>query len=182
MKTPPLRLSLMLAGLLLSAAWIGVTTIWFSPPGATTAAPQVGFPAPDFELDSPGGGPIRLSDYRGQVVLVNVWASWCPPCRAEMPDLQRVYTQRRDEGFVVLAVNATAGDTAAAAQAFFTAQQLSFPLLLDSDGQFSATYQVQLLPTSILIDRDGIVRGRFTGAINAALLNSELDALAAGGD
>jgi len=97
-----------------------------------------------------------------------------------MPDLESVYAERRDEGFVVLAVNATAGDTVEAAEAFFVEKGLTFPLLLDPESVVSEAYQVRLLPTSILIDSDGIVRGRYTGAISAALLNSELDALLGG--
>jgi len=183
MGRPGIRRTLISLGLLaLGALWMAATAIWFKPLAPAAAAPQVGFRAPDFTLTTSTGEQIRLSDLRGQVVLINVWASWCPPCKAEMPDLESVYGERRDEGFVVLAVNATAGDTVEAAEAFFAEKDLTFPLLLDPESVVSEAYQVRLLPTSILIDQEGIVQGRYTGAISAALLNSELDTLLGGGE
>src|SRR5687768_4345756 len=76
-----------------------------APTTGPVAAPQQGFLAPDFSLNTPGGETIRLADLRGQAILVNLWATWCPPCREEMQSIEEVYQEYRDEGFTVLAVN-----------------------------------------------------------------------------
>ena len=99
-----------------------------------TASPRQGFAAPDFTLDLLGGGEVTLSDLRGAPVMLNLWASWCPPCRAEMPAIQAVYQEYGEEGLVVLAVNATNQDSESAAAAFVRDHGLTFPVPLDRDG------------------------------------------------
>src|SRR5512139_2733154 len=110
MQQTPRRIAYF-ALLALGFAWIFVSA---DRSGTSTAgkipAPQQGFLAPDFELKTSGGETIRLSDLRGQAVLVNLWATWCPPCRAEMQSIEKVYREYRDEGFTVLAVNMTYQD------------------------------------------------------------------------
>lgn len=145
--------------LILAGLWI-----WFSraEPGSTTQgnipAPKEGFLAPDFSLETFSGESVNLTDYRGQVVLINLWASWCPPCRAEMPAMQAVYDAYQDQGFVILAINATNQDNLAEAVDFARQNELSFPLLIDAQGQVSDLYQLRSLPTSFFIDRQGVVR------------------------
>jgi cytochrome c biogenesis protein CcmG, thiol:disulfide interchange protein DsbE len=96
----------------LALAWIWASR---APEGATTGgqipAPRAGFLAPAFSLSTLDGGEIALDDLRGQVVLINIWATWCPPCRAEMPAMQRVYEDYHEQGFEILAVNSTVQDT-----------------------------------------------------------------------
>jgi len=112
--------------------------------------------APDFTLKSLEGTNLRLEEYRGQVVLINFWASWCGPCREEMPHLARLYEKYRASGFTVLAVNIDE-DPAKAAR---LAQQLGmrFPVLLDTGKQVSRTYDLSAMPSTVLVDRDGRVR------------------------
>ncbi|HSB03455.1 MAG TPA: TlpA disulfide reductase family protein, partial [Anaerolineales bacterium] len=102
------RRILYLIALLAGLAWIWVSA---DRSGASTfgkiPAPQQGFLAPDFELKTPEGESVKLSDLRGQAVLVNLWATWCPPCRAEMQTIEKVYQEYKDRGFIVLAVNMT---------------------------------------------------------------------------
>jgi cytochrome c biogenesis protein CcmG, thiol:disulfide interchange protein DsbE len=145
--------------LLAGAAWIWASA---APPGSTTGgripAPKAGFLAPDFLLKDPQGETLQLSELAGQPVLVNLWASWCPPCRAEMPAMQRVYEEYQAQGFVILAVNATDQDNLNAANAFVESLGLTFPILLDPTGEASAAYEVRALPTSFFIDREGIIR------------------------
>jgi peroxiredoxin len=120
------------------------------------AAPAVGSPAPDFTLRSSGGPNLRLSEQRGQVVLLNFWATWCGPCREEMPQLNRLYDKYRGAGLVMLGVNVDE-DPAKAAE---VAQKLGvrFPVLLDSNKQVSSRYELSAMPSTVLIDRDGKVR------------------------
>ncbi|MBM3123173.1 MAG: TlpA family protein disulfide reductase, partial [Chloroflexi bacterium] len=99
-----------------------------------------------------------LSDLRGQVVVLNVWATWCPPCRAEMPALQALHEQRGDDGVVVLGVNSTIQDSEQAVRDFATEYALTFPIGLDRDGQATRLYQVRALPSTYFIDRQGIIR------------------------
>src|SRR6187455_1378614 len=103
--------------------------------GTSTAgkipAPQTGFLAPDFVLKTPEGETIQLSDLRGKPVLVNLWATWCPPCRAEMQTLETVYNDYKDQGFIVLAVNMTSQDDPQAVLPFVTERGLTYPILLD---------------------------------------------------
>jgi peroxiredoxin len=140
--------------------------------------PQVGFQAPDFELENSTGETIRLSELRGRPVLVNVWASWCPPCRAEMPAMQTVYQQYQDQGFIVLAVNATDQDDRQDALDFAQEWQLSFPILFDTQGQVSRQYQVRSLPTSFFIDPQGVIREVVVGGPMAeALLRIRVEQL-----
>jgi cytochrome c biogenesis protein CcmG/thiol:disulfide interchange protein DsbE len=150
---------LLAAVFLLGSGWIGVSR---QPVGAASGdvltSPREGFVAPDFELPTLDRNRIRLSDLRGQVVVVNMWASWCPPCRAEMPDLQRLHDQGEGRGMVVLAVNSTVQDSESEARAFAKTYGLTMPIALDLSGDVTRAYQVRALPSTFFVDRQGIIR------------------------
>ncbi|HBX68760.1 MAG TPA: hypothetical protein DEH25_05100 [Chloroflexi bacterium] len=111
-------------------------------------------------------------------MLVNFWASWCPPCRSEMPAMQEIYQQYGPDDFVILAVNNTQADNLADIQNFVDERGLTFPILLDNTGQVSAAYQVRSLPTSFFIDREGIIREVVIGSPMAeALLRTRAENL-----
>jgi thiol-disulfide isomerase/thioredoxin len=151
-----------------------------SAPGAVVAsapAPLPNHPAPDFTLVDLAGVPVQLSDLRGQVVLVNVWATWCPPCRAEMPMIEAAYAQYRDQGFTVLAVNQR--EDAPTVAAYMQAGGYSFPALLDADGAVSGLYQALVLPSSYFIDRAGVVRAVYKGPLARSVIAGTVEQLLA---
>ena len=151
-----------------------------SPAADLGSAVRVGSPAPDFTLFSLAGPPMSLHEQQGKVVLVNFWTTWCPPCREEMPALQRAYENLADEGLMVLGVNWTQVDNLADVEAFVAELGLTFPILLDSDGVVSEDlYQVLGLPTSVLIGRDGTVRAIRIGILDLQELESTLQAFLA---
>lgn len=165
--------------LLLGLAWIFVSA---DRSGISTAgqvpAPQQGFLAPDFELKTPTGETVKLSDLRGQAVLVNLWATWCPPCRAEMQTIETVYNEYKDQGFVVLAVNMTYQDNALDIMPFVNDEGLTFPILLDETGNMANAYQLKSLPSSYFIGRDGIINEVVIGGPMAeALLRTRVEAI-----
>jgi peroxiredoxin len=123
---------------------------------ATQAATTPSSGAPDFTLPSLGGPNLRLQEQRGRVVMVNFWATWCGPCRVEMPHLARLYEKYRGSGFVVLAVNIDEDPRKAADLA--TKLGLRFPVLLDTEKKVSRMYDLSTMPSTVLIDRDGRVR------------------------
>jgi thiol-disulfide isomerase/thioredoxin len=118
-------------------------------------------PAPDFRLRSFEGRAIALSDFRGSVVVLNFWASWCTPCREEMPNLERVWKELRDRGVVVLGVDVLDDEKDAAA--FLRALKITYPNVFDPEQTRMRLYRVAALPTTILIDREQRQRGRFVG-------------------
>ena len=120
------------------------------------SAVRIGQAVSNFTLTDLNGQSAKLSDYQGKVVLLNIWATWCPPCRAEMPDLQTFYSTHKDQGFVILAINA--GDARPDVQSFASSYQLSFPVLLDTQVDVIKHMGIFNYPTSVLIDRDGIVQ------------------------
>ena len=120
------------------------------------AAVQTDAPAPDFTLRQQGGGALRLGEQRGRVVLVNFWASWCGPCRLELPQLNRLHEAYRGAGLVLLGVNVDEDPQAAAEVA--RRQGLRFPVLLDSDKAVVRRWDLGSMPATVLIDRDGRVR------------------------
>ncbi len=125
-------------------------------------AAVVGAPAPDFTLTDLGGKTVRLSDYKGQAVLVNFWATWCGPCRAEMPLLQDRYTTFHDSGLEILGVNI--GEDLETIRPFIEDLGLGFTVLLDTDLQVNDSYRVLGYPTTIAVDRDGKVVDVHVGA------------------
>lgn len=126
----------------------------FSAAAAARIVPSAA--APDFTLRSLGGPNLRLQEQRGQVVLVNFWATWCGPCRQEMPHLNRLYDKYRDAGFVLLGVNVD--DDVRKATELATKLDLRFPVLFDTDKRVSRIYDLSAMPATLLIDRDGRVR------------------------
>ena len=165
--------------LMISGAWI-----WFSraPSGSSSnagiAAPRKGFAAPDFTLGTSDGSSISLSDLRGNPLIINIWASWCPPCRTEMPAMQRVYEKYRDDGFIILAVNSSFQDDSEKAKAFANELGLEFPILFDREGNVSHLYQASALPSSYFVDRDGIIQQVVVGGpMSEALLNIRVEQL-----
>lgn len=115
-----------------------------------------GAPAPEFQLQSLAGGNVNLSDYRGQVVVLNFWASWCGPCRKEMPILEQVHKQYKAKGMTLVGVNVE--PEAADALKFLKSMPVSFPILFDRDSTVSKQYQVQGMPNTVILDRAGKVR------------------------
>ena len=163
---------------------IGAGWMVFLPPqpgsatGGRIPAPGEGFLAPDFTLQDAQGGTVRLSDLRGRPVLLNLWASWCPPCQAEMPAMQKTFERYAEEGFTILAVNTTYQDDLTAAMSFVAQHGLTFPILLDLDGSVSQMYRVRSMPTSFFIDREGVIRRVVIGGPMAAgLLQAEVELL-----
>lgn len=112
--------------------------------------------APDFTLKSLEGSNLRLDEYRGQVVLINFWASWCGPCRQEMPLLDKIHQRYEDAGFSVLGINVEG--KLDAAQEIENETHVTFPLLIDTDQTVSELYNLEAMPSSVLVDRDGVVR------------------------
>jgi len=144
-----------IARLLQTARLLALAALAVAGAAASAAiTPSAG--APDFTLPSLGGSNLRLQEQRGQVVMVNFWATWCGPCRVEMPHLSRLYDKYRGSGFVVFAVNIDEDPRKAAS----VAAQLGmrFPVLLDTDKKVSRMYDLSTMPSTILIDRDGRVR------------------------
>jgi peroxiredoxin len=123
--------------------------------------------APDFSAPLLNGQKVKLSDYRGQVVLLNLWATWCPPCRAEMPSMQTLYEDLGDEGFTILAVSAPSPprETEEKIRAHVAENEFTFPVLIDTEYQAYGIYNTGSIPTSYLIDTDGKLVARLTGAI-----------------
>ncbi|MSP12051.1 MAG: TlpA family protein disulfide reductase [Chloroflexi bacterium] len=148
------------------------------------ATPREGFAAPDFTLDllsddrSATLQPITLSRLRGQVVIVNLWASWCAPCRAEMPALEKIYRSNKSRGLEILAVNATNQDKEQTAAAFARSMGITFPVLLDRTGEVGNRYLLRALPSTFFIDRRGVIREVvFGGPMSETLIQSKLETL-----
>lgn len=165
--------------LLAGAGWIWISR---SDPASTTAgsipAPQVGFLAPDFSLLNQNGDVVQLSALRGQPILLNFWASWCGPCRSEMPDMEKVYRELNGKGIEILAVNSTIQDDSSAAIQFAQELGLTFPILFDSTGEATRQYLVRALPTSFFIDSQGIIQEIVVGGpMSEALLRIRLTRL-----
>ena len=124
--------------------------------GVCVAALATSAPAPDFTLRSTDGKNLRLQEQRGRVVMVNFWATWCAPCRQEMPHLNRLYQKYRTSGFVLFGVNVDEDSRNAVAVA--TKMGLTFPVLPDADKRVSKQYDLSAMPSTVLIDKDGKVR------------------------
>ena len=144
---------------LLGAGWITVSRAdQAAQEGGTPpdTLPREGYLAPDWALESLDGEHLTLSGLRGQVVVLNFWATWCPPCRSEMPAIEQVYRTHRDQGLTVIAVNVQ--EAQEQTQAFVEEMGLTFPVLADRDGSVSTRYRVTSLPTTFIIDRAGVIR------------------------
>ncbi len=145
---------------------------------ADEAAPQalqgnpVGQPAPLFTLPDMEGNPVSLRDFRGRPVLLNFWATWCGPCRAEMPIIEEAYQKYKDQGFVVLAIDVQ--ENPEVAQAFAGWLGMTFSILDDGSGNVSYQYRVRALPTSFFVDRKGVIRGWESGAMSRGVLERHL--------
>lgn len=130
--------------------------------------PVKNYPAPELELKDLEGNAAALSDFAGQVVLVNNWATWCPPCKAEMPALQAYYEAHRSQGFTILAIEA--GDTPQAVAQFKQEYGLTFPVWPDPEQKALVVFRNFSLPNSYVIDRQGQIRLAWTGAISLKML------------
>ena len=128
---------------------------------STASAAKVGDLAPNFTLKSTTGANLRLSELRGEVVMINFWATWCGPCRQEMPLLQKLYSRYRDVGFELLGVNIDGKN--AKAKNMVKRLRVNYPILFDSDKSVSELYDVDAMPTTVMVDRDGRVRHIYRG-------------------
>lgn len=168
--------------LIIGLVWLAVGT---QLPGGTSSqgifAPQEGFKAPDFTLSTPDGKIYTVSELKGRPILINFWASWCGPCREEMPAMQKLYEEFKDQGFIVLAVNTTHQDNYDAAVNFANLLGLTFPILMDTEGRVSDLYQLRATPTSFFIDKEGIIQEVVLGGPMAeALLRTRVENLLMG--
>ncbi|MGG2198033.1 redoxin domain-containing protein [Paenibacillus validus] len=170
--------------LVIAIGWVLVITVangLFDKPGGPPAAGTaegvpglgVGQQAPDFELKLLNGETIRLSDYRGQTVFVNFWATWCPPCQAEMPYMQQFYSDYARDGVVILGVNATHTEASVPVVAAWVKEwKITFPIALDTTGDVTDTYRVNAYPATYVVDPGGVIREKHPGPMNGDMLMS----------
>lgn len=164
-----------LVAFVLVLVFVAVVVAWVlgSRGGGTTNPTAIGQDAPEIALPDLGGEMVSLASLRGKVVLINFWATWCPPCREEMPDIEDVYRRFKDRGFVVLAVNLQE-DSGTVAE-FVQRLGLSFTIVLDTSGEVSETYRVFSLPTSYFVDRDGVIRDANIGGMTRDIIEAKLE-------
>jgi len=163
---------------------VGITALILLPNPGTSASPakvelnppsRVSYPAPDIQLHDIKGDPVSLIDYRGQVVLVNNWATWCPPCREEMPILNGYFRDHQHQDFILVAIDA--GDPADMVSDFVARYELDFPVWLDPGSSALNSFRNNYLPSSYLIDRQGQVIMVWNGAVTRASLEQSITPL-----
>ena len=161
---------------LLSLLWLGFSTYWFPPHSDRYMAPKTGFIAPYFELTTLNGETLDLAQIKAQVIILNFWATWCPPCRAEMPTFERLSHEFEPDQVLFIGVNATFQDNLSDIHQFMRENNITFPVVLDFDGKVSRTYQIQAFPTTFLLERDKSIRSVMIGGpVSAAWLRSEIE-------
>ena len=127
--------------------------------------------APDFTLTTLGGKEVKLSDLKGKKVVLNFWATWCPPCKAEMPHMQNFYEDfSQDENVEILAINLTNGDNVESVQNFVKDYGLTFPIPMDVEGKVGETYQAITIPTSYMIDTKGRIQNKVVGPMDENMI------------
>jgi peroxiredoxin len=136
---------------------------------------RIGVKLGDFALTDTNGKTIHLSDYTGKPVLLNAWATWCPPCRAEMPLLNSYYQAHLKQGFTLLAISA--GDSPADALSFSRQYRLAFPVLIDPQAQLLSAMGVRSFPTSIFVGKDGMVKTIHIGMFTQEMIETEISPL-----
>jgi peroxiredoxin len=134
---------------------------------------KIGDKAPDFELKTLTGETVKLSSYKGKKVMLNFWATWCPPCKAEMPEMEQFYKQSNND-VVILAVNI---DTQNDVKGFADKNGITFPILMDTDNQVNSTYQIISIPTTYFIDRNGVIKNKYTGSMKLDMMKQFTDEL-----
>jgi thiol-disulfide isomerase/thioredoxin len=139
--------------------------------------PEIGRPAPPLRLPAAGGGEVDLAALRGKVVVINFWATWCIPCRAEMPAVERVYQSYRGRGFEVLGVDVQERESDVVA--FLKDVGVTFPSAIDRTGEVVLAYRANALPTTFFVDRDGIVRDVHVGPLTEEWLEERVRRLMA---
>jgi|SRR4051812_21739858 len=135
----------------------------------TSAAKEglsIGAAAPDFQLKTLAGDTVKLSDLRGKKVMLNFWATWCPPCKAEMPEMEQFSKQIGDDT-VILAVNI---DPQLDVQGFVNEHKITFPILLDAEDKVNEAYQVLSIPTTYFINSKGIIQNKYTGSMKIDIM------------
>lgn len=156
--------------LLLAAAGLALAAIVIVPlfrngtAHASGPTSMVGQAAPVFTLHDDRGADVSLANYRGKIVVMNLWASWCPPCRAEMPDLQTFAREYAKDGVVVVGVNQ--GESPQRAAAFAQSLGITFPIWIDDSQRYGRVYAALGLPTTVIVDRSGVVARGFDGALS----------------
>lgn len=134
--------------------------------------------APDFELQSLDGKTIKLSSLRGKKVIVNFWATWCPPCRQEMPEMEEFYSKHKNEGVEILAVNLTQAEKSRAdVPEFIEEYGITFPILMDEKGNTGQLYNVSSIPATFIIDTQGVIQQEIVGPMTYNWMKKTLGAI-----
>ena len=160
----------------IAAAAIAIAFVVLAPffvsPTTRAAGPQglVGEAAPVFDLRDDRGAAVSLAGYRGRIVVMNLWASWCPPCRAEMPDLERLAEANAGRGIAIVGVNE--GESPQRARAFADSLRIRFPIWIDGSQQYGRTYAALGLPTTVILDPKGVVVRGFDGPLTFAQMQA----------
>lgn len=135
--------------------------------------------APDFTLTTLDGEEVKLSDYQGKKVILNFWATWCPPCKAEMPHMEQYYEKNaKKEKVEILAVNLTSQDEGEkAVQQFVDGYELTFPILMDEKGDIGEEYRAFTIPTTYMIDTNGLIRHKIVGPMNEEMMGKMVEGM-----
>ena len=159
------RIAMMTALLILGVLWTFISRVpeTSSVQAGPPPSPKEGFVAPNFTLDLLDDGQLTLSELQGHPVVLNLWASWCLPCRSEMPSIEKAYQHYKDTGLIVVGLNMTSQDSESDARAFVQELGLTFPIVLDRDGSVQTRYQLLGLPSTYFIDQKGIIRSIVVG-------------------
>jgi cytochrome c biogenesis protein CcmG/thiol:disulfide interchange protein DsbE len=176
MKKRQYWFGLIIAGIFLAVALVGLRVgVWHQ--AAESAKPVEGYPAPNFTLPDLNGRKVVLKNIiaRNKVTVINFWATWCPPCRAEIPELKRFYRKYSSRGMTVLAIDLQ--EKPGTVSAFARKNAMNFPVLTDTTGKIGNLYQVLSLPNTFILDQKGTIRAVIKGGTNLATLDQKVQPL-----
>lgn len=170
---------IIIAVLLLLVGWVVYTNVNKNQ-GETNTEPNTkvgikkGDTAPDFTLKLSDGKTVKLSDYRGKKVLLNFWATWCPPCREEIPDMVKFYEDHKDQGIVILGVNLINSEqSSGGVLQFLKDYNISYPVLMDEKGEVGDRYRVSAIPTTYILDSNGTITEVITGPMTYKAMEAQ---------